>query len=107
MVAHQWNWVVQKLLTTFRRQRAGGLAEAERAYPAVPLEAETPAPWLELTAFSALVVAHLLPIWLFRHVPTQDGPSHLANAVILRGELSLARRQLLLHRFGEHEPGQL
>jgi len=31
-----------------------------------------------------LVIAYLLPVWLYRYLPTQDGPSHLANAVIVR-----------------------
>ncbi len=28
--------------------------------------------------------ACLAPVWLFPYIPTQDGPSHLANAVIMR-----------------------
>ena len=35
-------------------------------------------------AFLALTAASLVPIWLVGHVPTQDGPSHLSNAFILR-----------------------
>lgn len=31
----------------------------------------------------ALVVLHLLPIWLFEYFPTQDGPIHLSNARVL------------------------
>jgi hypothetical protein len=34
--------------------------------------------------FALLVSCHLFPIWWFRYIPTQDGPSHLANAVMLR-----------------------
>jgi hypothetical protein len=30
------------------------------------------------------VAASLLPFWTFPYVPTQDGPSHLANALILK-----------------------
>jgi hypothetical protein len=33
--------------------------------------------------FWVLACAHLVPIWGFRYVPTQDGPSHLVNAKIL------------------------
>lgn len=31
-----------------------------------------------------LAILHILPIWLIAHFPTQDGPSHIANAVILK-----------------------
>ncbi|MCZ6678931.1 MAG: hypothetical protein O7E52_16990 [Candidatus Poribacteria bacterium] len=31
-----------------------------------------------------MILAHLLPIWLIHYYPTQDGPSHIANAVILK-----------------------
>ncbi len=34
--------------------------------------------------FCALVVLHLVPIWLFAYVPTQDGPAHVGMALILR-----------------------
>lgn len=30
-------------------------------------------------------VAQILPIWLIHYFPTQDGPSHLANAAVLAG----------------------
>src|SRR5271155_2633478 len=40
--------------------------------------------WPERFLFVALTGACLLPVWLFRFLPTQDGPAHLANAVILR-----------------------
>lgn len=36
-------------------------------------------PWL----YRTLLAAHLVPVWAFAHLATQDGPSHLANAVIL------------------------
>lgn len=39
---------------------------------------------LETVVFCALVLVHLLPVWLFRYLPTQDGPLHLANAVLLK-----------------------
>lgn len=35
-------------------------------------------------AFFALVVFYLVPIWLVRYVPTQDGPSHVYNAYVIR-----------------------
>jgi hypothetical protein len=38
----------------------------------------------EAVAFAGLVLAYLLPVWLFPYVPTQDGPSHLSNAQILK-----------------------
>jgi hypothetical protein len=36
-------------------------------------------------AFWLLALLHLVPVWAFHYLPTQDGPSHLANAQILRG----------------------
>jgi len=57
---------------------------AGESHPAVPSEAATRTPWHERAVFSALVIAYLLPVWLYRYLPTQDGPSHLANAVIVR-----------------------
>jgi hypothetical protein len=38
----------------------------------------------ETVLFWLLAVLCVLPVWSFRYVPTQDGPSHLANAQILR-----------------------
>jgi hypothetical protein len=38
----------------------------------------------EAVAFWAVVVAYLLPVWLFRYVPTQDGPSHVFNALVIK-----------------------
>jgi hypothetical protein len=32
---------------------------------------------------AALTAAALVPVWLFRYFPTQDGPSHLYNAFVL------------------------
>jgi hypothetical protein len=34
-------------------------------------------------AFVALILLQCAPIWLFRYVPTQDGPSHLDNAAVM------------------------
>src|SRR3954465_6846257 len=38
----------------------------------------------EGAAFWGLVLLHLIPVWTFRYLPTQDGPSHLVNAQILK-----------------------
>jgi hypothetical protein len=38
----------------------------------------------ERVLFFALLALHVLPLWLFPFFPSQDGPSHLENAVILR-----------------------
>jgi hypothetical protein len=38
----------------------------------------------EAVAFWALALAHLIPVWAFHYLPTQDGPSHLANATIIK-----------------------
>src|SRR5215472_309140 len=35
--------------------------------------------WLVL----ALIGVYLLPIWVFKYIPTQDGPSHLYNSQVL------------------------
>jgi hypothetical protein len=40
--------------------------------------------WPERLLFAVLTGACLIPVWLFRYLPTQDGPAHVANAVILR-----------------------
>jgi hypothetical protein len=37
----------------------------------------------ELVTFWGLALLHLLPVWQFQYVPTQDGPSHLFNAQVL------------------------
>jgi hypothetical protein len=34
--------------------------------------------------FYVLVVLHILPIWLFKYIPTQDGPSHVYNSFVLK-----------------------
>ena len=31
-----------------------------------------------------LLLIHLLPIWIFKYFPTQDGPSHIYNAYVLK-----------------------
>jgi hypothetical protein len=38
----------------------------------------------EAACFWALAFLYLIPVWSFRYLPTQDGPSHLANAQILK-----------------------
>jgi hypothetical protein len=38
----------------------------------------------EAVIFWAIVLAYLLPVWLFRYVPTQDGPSHVFNALVIK-----------------------
>ena len=32
----------------------------------------------------ALLVIHLLPLWVFKYFPNQDGPSHIYNAYVLK-----------------------
>ena len=32
----------------------------------------------------ALLIIHLLPLWIFRYFPNQDGPSHIYNAYVLK-----------------------
>lgn len=38
----------------------------------------------EPAAFWLLALAQLIPVWSYRYLPTQDGPSHLNNAQIIR-----------------------
>ena len=38
----------------------------------------------EKLIITLLICAYLLPIWLFKYVPTQDGPSHIYNAQVLK-----------------------
>lgn len=38
----------------------------------------------EKVLFALLVCLYIAPLWAFRYVPTADGPSHLANAVIIK-----------------------
>src|SRR5258708_7639932 len=41
-------------------------------------------PSLEPLIFAMVVLLHLVPVWAFRYLPTQDGPSHVANALMLK-----------------------
>src|SRR5438132_13832667 len=36
-------------------------------------------------AWALPVLLFLVPIWSFRYLPTQDGPAHLANSLIVKG----------------------
>src|SRR6266852_5137722 len=38
--------------------------------------------------FLTLVGIELIPVWAFRYFPSQDGPSHLANANVIRQYIS-------------------
>jgi hypothetical protein len=38
----------------------------------------------EPIVFWAVALLYLIPVWSFRYVPTQDGPSHLYNAQLLK-----------------------
>lgn len=57
---------------------------AENSELVVLPDAAAPMRRLEQVSYCVLVLAYLLPVWCYRYIPTQDGPSHLANAVILR-----------------------
>src|SRR6266700_4141557 len=52
--------------------------------PLAPERSRHPVQTLRLLLFGCLVAAYLIPIWVFAYLPTQDGPLHLANAVILK-----------------------
>jgi hypothetical protein len=52
-----------------------------------PPDKPRPAAWLRDPGnlpFLALLVLYVVPLWAFRFFPSQDGPTHLENAVILR-----------------------
>ena len=38
----------------------------------------------ELCLFALFTLLYLAPVWMFRYLPTQDGPSHVYNAIILK-----------------------
>src|SRR5437016_1159072 len=38
----------------------------------------------EILLFVAVLALHLIPVLVFPYLPTQDGPSHVANALILK-----------------------
>ena len=40
--------------------------------------------YVDRILIALMLVLHLLPIWLLPYYPTQDGPSHIANAVIVK-----------------------
>jgi hypothetical protein len=45
-----------------------------------------PKGWTAMTAvFWAATLAHLFLVWALPYVPTQDGPSHLGNALMMKG----------------------
>jgi hypothetical protein len=61
--------------------------------------------WLPCLLFSILIALNLAPIWMFRYFPSQDGPSHLANARILcdyhNADASALRNYYLLNKRAE------
>jgi len=44
--------------------------------------------------FALLVCLYIAPLWAFRYVPTADGPSHLANAVVIKDYRDPAAKSL-------------
>ena len=40
--------------------------------------------WTWKHLFVALLVLHLIPIWIFAYFPSQDGPSHVYNGLVLK-----------------------
>ena len=49
---------------------------------------------LEYIIITALLVIHLLPVWVFKYFPTQDGASHIYNAYVLKEYHNHANYQL-------------
>jgi hypothetical protein len=41
------------------------------------------APTRAAVVWAAVTLAYLTPLWVFKYIPTEDGPSHLANAFII------------------------
>lgn len=67
-----------------RRDRKGAHLAAARGRAS---RSGTVLSWLRVPGnllFALLIAAHLVPIWSFAHFPSQDGPTHLENAQILR-----------------------
>src|SRR5688572_10617760 len=56
----------------------------------------------EKAVFLALTLTHVALIWAFPYVPTQDGPSHVANAVILK---DYGKADTRYHEFFDLAPG--
>ena len=40
--------------------------------------------WTWKHLFVVLLVLHLIPIWIFAYFPSQDGASHVYNALVLK-----------------------
>lgn len=57
----------------------------------------------ERIAFGILLLLHVALLWVFPYIPTQDGPSHLNNANIIREyfrtEYPVFREYYVLHRY--------
>ncbi|MGH9360772.1 MAG: hypothetical protein ACRD2T_02570, partial [Thermoanaerobaculia bacterium] len=66
--------------------RADPLARPGRAHPPAVTAAAPPAAGrrIEGALFAAFVLLYLLPLWAVERVPTNDGPSHLYNAWLVR-----------------------
>jgi putative flippase GtrA len=58
---------------------------AGESAPRPALEMRRPGAWIAPAIFAGLVVLHVLPIWLVRYFPTQDGPLHVENVLALLG----------------------
>jgi putative flippase GtrA len=53
--------------------------------PRAALTMRRPGAWLAPAIFVGLVVLHVMPIWLVRYFPSQDGPLHVENVLALLG----------------------
>lgn len=45
-------------------------------------------PPLKKVSLVALIILHIIPIWIFKFFPSQDGPCHLYNAYVLKSLLT-------------------
>src|SRR5262249_7230825 len=63
---------------------APSLAERRRAWYRPPGVAWLTSGRRPTILFALVVLGYLFPIWFFPYLPTQDGPSHLSNAVLLK-----------------------
>lgn len=58
---------------------------ADSGEPRAALEMRRPGAWIAPAIFAGLVLLHVLPIWLVRWFPSQDGPLHVENVLALLG----------------------
>jgi putative flippase GtrA len=56
---------------------------ADAGAPRAALSERQPGAWIAPAIFAGLLLLHVLPIWIVRYFPTQDGPLHVENVLAL------------------------